>query len=78
MMAYMCVRVPHKECDCCMECTLDRLGYATDEPVLAAVTCEECGRKVDDGYYYNIEGTVLCADCVDKLYRCELTDKEGM
>lgn len=78
IMAYMCVRVPHKECDCCMECTLDRLGYATDIPErfpgdADGLRCEECGCSVmDDGYYYEIDGDALCNECVDRRYRKEV------
>ena len=67
-MAFMCYRTSGKECDGCGGCV-----ESGDEAVIDCrrlVRCEECGgNAVEDGYYYNIEGTVLCGSCVDKLYK---------
>ena len=69
-MSWPCKRVAGKECDCCGDCDLDMLGMDNSDDPKESPICEECGQPAEsDGYYYSIEGTVLCAFCVDKLYR---------
>ena len=31
--------------------------------------CEKCNNPIQDDYYYDIEGDILCGDCVDDLYK---------
>ena len=28
--------------------------------------CEECGNRIDDDYYYDFDGKVMCGECVMK------------
>ena len=37
--------------------------------MIMPVLCEECRQEFDDGYYYDIDGCLLCGDCMDKLFR---------
>lgn len=32
-------------------------------------TCDECGEKIHDDYYYDINGEILCEDCLKKYRR---------
>ena len=34
-------------------------------------TCDECGEKITEGYYWEIDGERLCTDCAAKEYRKE-------
>lgn len=31
--------------------------------------CEYCEEKITGSYYYDIDGVILCHECVKKLYR---------
>lgn len=31
--------------------------------------CDECGKAIQDDYYFDIKGEILCQDCVERLYR---------
>lgn len=31
--------------------------------------CEYCEEKITGSYYYDIDGTILCPECVKNLYR---------
>lgn len=31
--------------------------------------CEECGEPIQDDYYYNLDGEILCEDCLNKRYK---------
>ena len=31
--------------------------------------CEDCGEPIQDEYYYNLDGEILCEDCMKDRYR---------
>lgn len=70
-MAYPCRRVSGKDCDGCGDCC-PPLGQEWVGVPSAPLRCEECRQPIDEDYYYNIESTILCGFCVDKLYRREV------
>lgn len=39
--------------------------------------CDICDQPVRDDHYYNINGDVICADCMEKYFRKELDHDEG-
>ena len=36
--------------------------------------CEECGTIIQDDYYYDIDGEILCEDCMCSKYRKKVDD----
>lgn len=64
-------RMQSRECDGCGAC----MGmYGGEEEIYTPARlprCEECHEEIEDGYYYDVEGTVLCEHCMDRLYRKE-------
>lgn len=63
-------RIQSRECDGCGAC----MGMYGDEETYTPAhppRCEECHEEIEDGYYYDVEGTVLCEHCMDRLYRKE-------
>lgn len=38
--------------------------------------CEapRCGKLIQDDYYFEIEGEILCEDCMNKRYRRKVAD----
>lgn len=32
-------------------------------------TCEICGEKIQDEYYYDINNTIMCESCMNELHR---------
>ena len=37
-------------------------------------TCANCGEKIMEDYYYEIEGVQVCPDCMDSDYRRSTAD----
>ena len=31
--------------------------------------CEDCGKAIQDDYFYDVDGYILCEKCMDKRYR---------
>jgi len=31
--------------------------------------CEECGHRIEDDYAYDLDGTVICEDCMGRKYK---------
>ena len=38
--------------------------------------CSCCGEPVQDGYFYEINGEVLCVHCLNEYYRKDTSDYE--
>lgn len=38
--------------------------------------CTCCGEPITDDFYYNIEGEILCYNCLNELYRKDVDDYE--
>lgn len=36
--------------------------------------CEECGNRINDDYYFDVDGELLCEDCMNKRYRKHTED----
>lgn len=36
--------------------------------------CDDCGRPIQDEHYFEVEGDILCEDCMCHRYRRELAD----
>lgn len=36
--------------------------------------CDECGERVEDEYYYDIGGTIICEECLNHNYRKHTAD----
>lgn len=36
--------------------------------------CEKCGERIDDDHYFNIEGEILCEECMIEKYRQRTED----
>ncbi len=36
--------------------------------------CDECGNPIQDGYYYDIGGDVICSRCLDECFRKEIDE----
>lgn len=37
--------------------------------------CSDCGCTIDfDDHYYNVEGDILCDDCLDERYKKDVND----
>lgn len=36
--------------------------------------CTHCGNPIADDYYYDIDGDILCYDCLNDLYRKDIDD----
>ena len=34
--------------------------------------CDGCGSKIQDGFYWEIEGGTYCTDCAEELFRKEI------
>ena len=32
-------------------------------------TCEYCGHKIEDEYLFDVEGTIICEECMKKHFR---------
>lgn len=64
-------RMQSRECDGCGACI--GMLYGEEEIYTPSLPprCEECHEEIEDGYYYDVEGTVLCEHCMDRLYRKE-------
>lgn len=41
-----------------------------------APRCIHCGEHIADDYYYEIDGDILCLDCLNELYRKDTEDYE--
>lgn len=41
--------------------------------------CEDkkCHRKIDDDYYFDVDGEILCEECMIRRYRRNIADFEG-
>lgn len=71
-MAYMCTYGKNQECDGCLDCHQALGGGADEDMEEYLFRCEDCGEVAEeDGYYYDVEGLVLCSHCLDKRYRKE-------
>ena len=57
-MALVCIS-GSKPCDGC--------GICFDKSLM----CDHCDSKIAD-YYYEINGSVLCKECLDDIYRVEV------
>ena len=31
--------------------------------------CEDCGKAIQDDYYFDVEGEILCQGCMEQRYR---------
>lgn len=31
--------------------------------------CEICGEYIQDSFYYNVDGTIMCESCMNEEYR---------
>lgn len=36
--------------------------------------CEECGERIQDEDYYDVEGEILCEECMKRKYRRKTED----
>lgn len=39
--------------------------------------CEYCREPIQDDFYYEIDGEILCHDCLDEVYRKEFHEFYG-
>lgn len=58
-MGYPCIYNAFKDCDACGNCKKE-----SQEDILV---CENCEEVIQD-YYYDINGEILCNDCMNKKY----------
>ena len=38
--------------------------------------CETCGERVQDDYYYEIDGCIYCEECLNRQYRKDTENYE--
>lgn len=48
--------------------------YRRAEMEERAPKCMHCGEPISDDYYYDIDGDILCYDCLNDLYRKDIDD----
>lgn len=36
--------------------------------------CEMCGERIEDDYAYDIDGSIICPDCMDKHFKKSIDD----
>ena len=65
--------------------------YFTDEPAFDAEqyaeeqqrtlsrlpTCDVCGRHIQDDYLFDVDGSILCETCMEKLFKREVDRYAG-
>lgn len=37
--------------------------------------CDYCDRTITDAYYYEINGDVICCECVDAVFKKEIDEE---
>jgi formylmethanofuran dehydrogenase subunit E len=47
----------------------ERYTYEQDKKLDKLPVCEYCNNPIQDDYYYDINGEVMCEDCLDTFYR---------
>ena len=47
----------------------DRYDAEQEKRLAELPECDYCGEKITDDYYYNINGDVICEECLKKHFR---------
>ena len=54
----------------------ERYEAEQEEKLEKLPVCDDCGEPIQDEYYYDINGFIICPDCL-KEYKCEV-DFDGI
>ena len=52
----------------------ERLAEAQDRQLEQRPVCSECGHHIQADHYYDINGEVVCPECLENYYRKEVED----
>lgn len=61
-----------RSCDPLMD--FDRYDREQERQRERLPKCEDCGKRIDDDHYFEIDGEILCEDCVIRRYRKNTED----
>ena len=52
----------------------DRLDRMQAEAEARLPVCEDCGKRINEDYYFDVGGKILCEDCMNERFRRSTDD----